>query len=248
MSLLTDLQAEALEPEYRTTQAPCTNRVRLLVAVGLLAVLLTVAVLQTTRSTSIAAQQRQELLERVTDARERQAILGEQASALDAEIRDLGAQALGDPALREELTRLEMASAATGVTGPGIVVTVNDAPNATNAKGRVLDGDLTRLVNGLWQAGAEAISINGRRLSALTPIRSAGAAITVDYVSLSPPYRVEVIGNPDTLQARFNETSGAAWWHLIGQNYGLTMTIAQADGDLSLSADPGMTLRHSKRK
>ncbi len=248
MSLLTDLQAEALEPEYRSTTAPRRTPLRTLVVVGLLAVLLTIAVLQTTGSSSLAAQQRDELLQRVEGARERQGALRDDVATLEDEIRQLGAQALGDPALRARLAQLELASGASAVSGPGIIITVDDAANATTAQGRVLDGDLTRLVNGLRQAGAEAISINGRRLSALTPIRSAGATITVDYVSLSPPYRVEVIGNPDTLQARFNQTAGAAWWHLITQNYGLTMSIAQSDQDLALSADPGMTLRHARQK
>lgn len=248
MSLLTDLQEQALEPEYRTTTAPRRRPLRLLVGVCLLAVLITLAVLQTTSGTGTAAQQRRELLERVADARERQAELGEQASQLDAEVGRLGVEALGDPAAREELTLLELAAGGLPVTGPGIIVTVDDADDATSNEGLVLDGDLTRLVNGLRQAGAEAVSINGRRLSALTPIRSAGAAITVDYVSLSPPYRVEAIGDPDTLQARFNETTAAAWWHLIVQNYGLSMTIEQADGDLTLPADPGMSVRHAKQK
>lgn len=248
MSLLTDLQAEALEPEYRSTTAPRNRPARLAVAVALVVILLTVAVLQTTRSTGSAAEQRQELLDRVAGARERQAVLGDTASELEDEVRQLGAEALGDPAERDLLLLLDRLSGASSVTGPGIIVTVDDADDATSAQGMVLDGDLTRLVNGLRQAGAEAISVNGRRLSVLTPIRSAGAAITVDYVSLSPPYRLEVIGNPDTLQARFNETTGAAWWHLIVQNYGLSMTITQADDDLTLPADPGMTVRYAKQK
>ncbi|GAA4901914.1 DUF881 domain-containing protein [Tessaracoccus lubricantis] len=248
MSLLNDLQAEALEPEYRSTTAPRHQPGRLMVVVLLLAVLLTIAVLQTTTGTSSAAEQRQELLDRVTAARERQSALGDTASELEDEVSQLGARALGDPAERELLLLLDRVSGASAVTGPGIVVTVDDADDATSAQGMVLDGDLSRLVNGLRQAGAEAIAINGRRLSVLTPIRSAGAAITVDYVSLSPPYRVEVIGNPDTLQARFNETTAAAWWHLITQNYGLSMTITRADDDLVLPADPGMTVRHAKQK
>ena len=36
------------------------------------------------------------------------------------------------------------------------------------------------LVNGLWQAGAEAISINGQRLTSTSAIRFAGQAILVD--------------------------------------------------------------------
>lgn len=247
MSLLTDLQAEALEPEYRTTRAARRHPARSLIVVGLLATVLSLSVLQSIRTTDIAAQQRQDLLQRITDARDEQAALGQSASQLDDEIRELGTRALGDPQLRQELRDLELAAGAESVTGPGIVVVVDDASEATTAQGRVLDGDLNRLVNGLRQAGAEAIAINGRRLTVLTPIRSAGAAITVDFVSLSPPYEVAVIGNPDNLQARFNQTMGAAWWHLLVQNYGLSMSVSQAD-EITLPADPGMTLRHAKQK
>ena len=208
--------------------------------------LLTVAAVQTTRGAGTAAIQRTELLERVADARARQAQLAEQAVDLDAEVARLGAQALGDPAARAVLERTELVSGGAAATGPGIVVVVGDSPSATSNQGLVLDSDLSRLVNGLWQAGAEAIAINGRRLSPLTPIRAAGAAITVDFVSLSPPYRVEVIGNPDTLQARFNETPAAAWWHFLRMNYGLTMHITQADSNLTLPADPGQTIRSAK--
>ena len=42
-----------------------------------------------------------------------------------------------------------------------------------------------------------------------------------------------------------NETGAATWWHFLTQNYGVTMSISQADGDLSLPADSGMTLRHA---
>ena len=82
-------------------------------------------------------------------------------------------------------------------------------------------------------------------MSALTPIRAAGAAITVDFVSLSPPYRVEAIGDARTLPARLNETSAAAWWQFLTMNYGLTMDIEASDEDLQLEADPGMTIRYA---
>ncbi|QNP56838.1 hypothetical protein [Tessaracoccus defluvii] len=58
MSLLTDLQAEALEPEYRTTTARGAGGGRRLLVVGLLALLITVAVLQTTQGAGAAADAR----------------------------------------------------------------------------------------------------------------------------------------------------------------------------------------------
>ena len=59
---------------------------------------------------------------------------------------------------------------------------VDDAPDTTDDKQRVLDLDLQKLVNGLWQVGAEAISINGQRLTSLSAIRDAGSSITVNFV------------------------------------------------------------------
>ena len=248
MSLLTDLQAEALEPEYRTTTARGAGGGRRLLVVGLLALLITVAVLQTTQGAGAAADARGELLLRVTAAQARQDELTSRVTALEDEIGRLGLETVGDPAQRRRLAELEALTGATSVTGPGIVVVVDDAQGATNAQGLVLDTDLSRLINGLWEAGAEAVAVNGRRVTTLTPIRSAGAAITVDFVSLSPPYRVEAIGDPDTMPARFNRTSAATWWHFLTQNYGITMDVDQAMGDLELPGDPGQALRHTRKK
>lgn len=248
MSLLTDIQEQALEPGYGAVVNRGSSRPRLVIAIVLLATLLTVAVLQTTQGAGAAETQRAELLERVSSARELEAALNDQAAALDAEIRSLGEAALGDPADRQTLATAEVAAGSLPVTGPGIVVTVDDAADATGTQGLVLDSDLSQLVNGLWAAGAEAISVNGRRLTTMTPIRAAGAAITVDFVSLSPPYRVEVIGNPDTLPARFNQTTAAAWWQFLSMNYGLRIDVQPAEDELMLPADPGQSVRFAREK
>ena len=128
-----------------------------------------------------------------------------------------------------------------------MLVEVDDAPaGGADARDRVLDIDLQILANGLWQAGAEAIAINGHRLSSLTAIRSAGDAITVDYRSLTRPYRVEAIGNPRTLPARFAETAAGAWWHELATNRQMGYE-ASTPASLVLPADPGLVLRHARR-
>ena len=71
------------------------------------------------------------------------------------------------------LAALETAAAALPVTGPGVVVVMGDRPadaepepalprGGQSSDGRVLDRDLQELVNGLWAAGAEAVSEIGR--------------------------------------------------------------------------------------
>ena len=61
------------------------------------------------------------------------------------------------------------------------------------------DDDLQLVVNALWAAGAEAISINGQRLGPTTAIRFAGEAVLVDFRPVTNPYEISAIGDPDTL-------------------------------------------------
>jgi uncharacterized protein YlxW (UPF0749 family) len=102
----------------------------------------------------------------------------------------------------EELAKVREQQAAAGlaaVTGPGSVVRLADAPapidpatgrpSATEVN-RVLDIDLQAVVNGLWASGAEAIAVNGQRLTATSTIRVAGNAILVDFRPVTSPYEV----------------------------------------------------------
>lgn len=62
------------------------------------------------------------------------------------------------------------------------------------------------IVNGLWQAGATDMAINGRRLTPTSAIRAAGEAILVNYRPMSPPYVVSAIGpDADQVAGRFRE-------------------------------------------
>ena len=115
------------------------------------------------------------------------------------------------------LAELELAAAAVAVEGPGVVVVLDDVPPEPEQeqdeadtrgggrleRGRVYDTDLQQVVNGLWAAGAEAIAVNGQRLTSLTAIRSAGEAVLVDYRPLVPPYTVEAIGDSSRLEPDF---------------------------------------------
>ena len=150
-----------------------------------------------------------------------------------------------DPATQAELRRLEATSGARAVTGSGVTARVDDGEGGGQAQ--VVAADLRQLVNQFWRSGAEAIAINGHRLSSRTAIRGAGDAITVDYRSLNRPYRVEAIGNPRTLPARWGESSGGAWWNELAQNRRMRYEVSSVD-EITLDADPGMTLRYARVK
>ena len=111
-----------------------------------------------------------------------------------------------------------MAAGFRALHGPGVVLTLEDAVRPTYAGttnlGRVLDRDVQHAVNGLWQAGAEAIAVNGIRLTARTSIRNAGNAILVDYKPIAQPVRITALGAGAQLLSRLRRT---AEWQELGQ-------------------------------
>jgi uncharacterized protein YlxW (UPF0749 family) len=129
-----------------------------------------------------------------------------------------------------ELRTLGAAAGTVAVGGPGLVVTVDDAPAGSRTdegrggafgEGRVLDRDLQDLVNALWAAGAEAVAVNGLRLTSLSAIRSAGQAVLVDFRPVSPPYVVEAVGDPAALELQLLDGPTGRRFATWSQLYGL---------------------------
>lgn len=253
MSLLRVITEQALDPDYAQAAAgPPRPRswLAMLLVMVLVGGLFSIALVQTTRSRPVIAAEREELIRHIEQARARQDELLAAVQATDTEVRRLRDEAIGQnqdaEEYRAELDRLEPLAGGGAVSGPGLVITVDDAPG-DDSNQRVVDTDLQQLANGLWASGAEAIAINGHRLSSLTAIRGAGESITVDYRSLTRPYVIEAIGNPDTLPADFAESSGGRWWAYVTQLFGLRFN-QQVTDHLELPADPGQELRHATRR
>ncbi len=253
MDLLLQILRQPVDPDYAAVAARGDTRSGRHWVLGLAAVaigvMFAVAAVQATRSAPVLQSERAELVGRVQAAEAQQDALRLRSTTLAEEITTVRAAALGGDTtaqrLNREIDRLGPITGTVAVTGPGVVVVVDDAAGPAedgNPVDRVLDLDLQILANGLWRAGAEAVAVNGHRLSSLTAIRSAGDAITVDYRSLNRPYRVEAIGDPRTLPAALAESPAGAWWHDLEQNRGLRYEVGEARA-LTLAADPGLTLR-----
>jgi uncharacterized protein YlxW (UPF0749 family) len=259
MSLLNNLMAHPIDEGYavaartrsgsESKQARSRHRVMLVVAAAVLGFLLAVAAAQNYRSAPEAEKQRKELITRINQANTRLNDLRNNQSALADEVRRLQASGLSNDstgaALQQKLDDLELQTGAISVTGPGLKAVIDDAKNADSKEGRLLDVDLQQLVNGLWTAGAEAISVNGHRITSLTAIRGAGSAITVDYSSLTPPYTVLAIGDTATMPARFAQSSGGRWVQYLVSNFDVRMTITTEDS-LLVPADATIALRYAK--
>ncbi|GAA2183725.1 DUF881 domain-containing protein [Brooklawnia cerclae] len=240
MELLNTLLRETVDPEYGEVAAreprSRSRRPWLVVIVGAVAGLMfATSGLGSGTQTPSAAAERADLIEQVDAAEQRNEDLRAQAEELQSEVNAVEAEHLGTASPDDVTT--DVWSGGVAVSGPGVVITINDNPN--DANGIIVDQDVRQVVNGLWLAGAEAIAINGHRLSARTAIRQAGSAVTVDYRSMTTPYRFEAIGSPGDLSSAFASNSGGAWLTFLKQNYGVTWSLEQK-GELELSADAGL--------
>ena len=242
MGLLDYLTTHTLDEDYafvsERNKASATpppgppSRVVGALVLALFAVLVVTAAVQTSRNSVSAERDRGELVKQVNAARNQLAANQSRLADLRAEAANLESRALrNDTSARGLLAKLELLRVKTGtipVTGPGVRMVVDDAPGADSARNQVLDTDLQRLVNGVWEAGAEAVALNGERLTNLSTIRQAGGAITVNSRSLRRPYVITAIGNPNTLPARFAETSSGQAWLDLQREVGLQLDIEPA--------------------
>jgi uncharacterized protein YlxW (UPF0749 family) len=212
------------------------------VVVAVFGLLATVAAVQNSQQADVASASRASLIANIDERRADVAHL--QGRIVDLRELNVALQDRLDRLTAEEksaVTRTTRLAAVTGfgaVTGPGVRVTVDDGPGGA----LVTDRDLRPLVDGLWGAGAEAIAINGHRLTARSAIRNSGAAIHVNVRPLSPPYVVLAIGNPGTLQADLMETTSGLTFRSIAEYEGFPWTMDNVD-DLSLPAAPARMLR-----
>jgi uncharacterized protein YlxW (UPF0749 family) len=273
MSLLVDVMTRTVDPSYaeaarrRAEAGDVSGRgargrtVLALVTLVALGLLLSTAWLQTRGARPAGVVAREQL---AAEIQRQSAVAGamQRSNAqllgqIEADRRrqlELSAQS----GLADQVAQLAMVTGAAAVHGPGVTVTLDDAPSAKDTAangdprtqqasddGRVLDQDLQVVVNGLWGAGAEAIAINGQRLTALSAIRSAGQAILVDYRPLSPPYTISAIGSPDTLQARFSDGPGGRDVQYLKDNFGVQASVS-GSSDLLLPASAGLDTRRAK--
>jgi uncharacterized protein YlxW (UPF0749 family) len=250
--LLTQLMTNTLDADYETvaesraerpsgTASGPRRRVALFAAVVAFGGLLGVSALRTEQNAPQTAAERAELIDRIHAGQDTLDSLHADIASLQAAVtslqQGLADDVSDDEALSAQLTELGTSAGTIGVTGPGVQITADDADPSEGPGGVILDVDLQAMVNGLWEAGAEAIAIDGHRLTALTSIRFAGEAITVDYRSLSPPYIVDAVGDPDTLAARFLDTEGGQTWLGLRANFGISFEMADED-KVVVPADP----------
>ena len=130
------------------------------------------------------------------------------------------------------------------VSGPGVQITLSDAPTGQVPAGATPDDlvihqqDIEDTMNALWAGGAEAMTVQGVRITNRTVIRCIGNVILVDGTSYSPPYVIQAIGDPDTLRATVTANPRMVNYQAYVTKYGLGWDMQTKD---SLSFAPATT-------
>ncbi len=260
--LLTQVMTNTLDEDYATVaerrrqqtevpgRSPSTHRIALLASLTVFGLLVGVSALKTDQDRPETEAERAELVSQIHKRQDDQESLsrainavGDDVTALQAAVGEIVSR---DSSIDARLRTLGVDAGTLPVTGPGLVITADDAPpDQAGSGGTILDTDLQSLTNGLWAAGAEAIAIDGHRLTSLSSIRFAGEAITVGNVSLSPPYEVVAIGDPDTLPARLLETDGGQTWLGLQANFGIQFD-RETKAKVEIPGDPREHLLYAK--
>ena len=101
----------------------------------------------------------------------------------------------------------------TDLRGEGIELVLKDGEDKKKVGSDALqiivhDTDILEIVNVLRNAGAEAISINDQRITALTPISCIGTVIKINEEKIGGPYVIRAIGNSDYLKTALEIPGG----------------------------------------
>lgn len=143
--------------------------------------------------------------------------------------------------LHTELKQLNEALGKTDVEGEGIVIQVIDKEEnllEVSTVRRITAEDLVFVVNELFGAGAEAISINGYRIITTSSIVDIGIEfIKVNGERIQSPYVINAIGNPDYLKSAVSVKDGQldvlkGFGHDINVNESKRIKIEKYDGEI----------------
>ncbi|MFX1759105.1 MULTISPECIES: DUF881 domain-containing protein [Rhodococcus] len=150
-------------------------------------------------------------------------------------------------AVLDDLSAIEDPAGLVARRGPGVTVTLTDAPR--DANGRYPSGaspddlvvhqqDVQSVLNAMWAGGAEAVAMQDQRIVATSAPRCIGNTLLLHGRTYSPPYVVTALGDPARLQAALDAEPGIRIYKQYAARYQLGYG-QQVSNDLSVPAYTG---------
>ena len=200
-------------------------------------------------------QERTPLVETVSELQTQQDALKARILDLRSQIQVVEGQGEGSEVQVRQLNdRLQQARIAAGLiplTGSGIVIQLEDSkepvpPDGSDADYLVGSRDIRLVVEELWGAGAEAIAVNGERITPTSAIIDVGTSLLVNSAYLTPPYQITALGPPD-LYDRLSARAGfVEFVRARSKGYGIGVSLAEPES-VDMPAFVGtVTLRYSR--
>jgi uncharacterized protein YlxW (UPF0749 family) len=200
-------------------------------------------------------QERAPLVETATQLQAQQEELKASILELREQIQAMEGSGEGSAAVVKDLNdQLEAARIAAGLiplTGTGIVLLLDDslepvAPDANEADYLVDGRDLRTVVEELWIAGAEAIAINGERITPTSAVIDIGPSVLINSAYLAAPYQITALG-PRDLYSRLAASPGFVdFIRARAQSYGVRVSFAEPES-VDIPAFAGtVTLRYAR--
>lgn len=179
-------------------------------------------------------QERSPLVETALGLQQQQDVLKARILELRTKIGGLEAQGPGSAAslkqLYADLEQARIGAGLIGLSGPGVVFKLEDASQpGAGADSLVTAHDIRVLVEELWLGGAEAVSINGERVTVTTAVLDIGGSVLVNSAYLSGPYKVSAIGPSDLYERLQQSASFRAFFVDRVQGAGLGLSVAELD-------------------
>ena len=153
--------------------------------------------------------------------------------------------------LNDRLQQARIAAGLIPLTGTGIVIQLEDSEQPVPPDGSASDylvgsRDIRVVVEELWVAGAEAIAVNGERITPTSAIIDVGTSLLVNSAYLTPPYQITALGPPD-LYDRLSASAGfVEFVRGRSKGYGIGVSLAEP-ASVDMPAFVGtVTLRYSR--
>ena len=120
------------------------------------------------------------------------------------------------------------------VHGPGLRIelrdsTLRDSPTGDPNDLVIHEQDLQAVVNALLAGGAEAVAVNGERITTLSAIRCVGNTLLLHGSVYSPPYRLAAIGSFPALSAALDADDGVERLRIVADKFKLGFDVTRAD-------------------
>jgi uncharacterized protein YlxW (UPF0749 family) len=224
---------------------------------ALLAGLLFATSASTAQGTDLRGGRFSQLTDLIAAAQDSVAAQEREAAALRREVAEASRRAAaGSTTVAAESARAERVAPAAGlqaVQGPGLTVSLDDAPRQQPGEPPVSDNpddlvvhqqDVQSVLNALWSGGAEAVTVMGERLISTSAVRCVGNTLLIQGRLVGPPFVIRAIGDPRAMRAALDVEPGVALFRQYVDAYGLRYDVS-ATPLLRMPAYQGpLELRH----